>query len=97
MAKFSMSEEALNHEIIKELCSGRQLMDSMEEYRERNSAQIAQDYKGCKSVGGLMHLAEIPQSEFFKLNQWLGHGWENDRATLRHVQKTHPHLFSHKA
>ena len=95
--KILESPESLNAAVIREIMTGEQLKNQLEAAREANSARIAQDYKGTKSKGGLMHLAEIPQREFFKLTQWLGDGWWNDRATLRHMQKTHPHLFSHKA
>lgn len=96
MAKISMSEEAMNAAVINELCSGRQFMQSLEEMRERNSAQIAQQYRGTKSKGDLMHIGEIPQHEYFKMMQWHGEDCWSDREFVRHVQKTHPHLFSHK-
>jgi hypothetical protein len=91
------SEAAMNAAMIREIMTGEQLKNQLEEQREANSARIAEDYKGCKSKGDLLHLAEIPQREFFRLTQWLGDGWWNDRDTLRHIQKTNPHLFSHRA
>lgn len=83
--------------VVTELLRGEHAKSILEEQREVNSARIAQDYKGTKSRGGLMHLAEIPQREFFLLTQWLGDGWWNDREVLRHLQKTHPQFFSHRA
>jgi len=97
MAKIIESQEAMTAAVIREIMTGEQLKAQFEAAREANSARIAEDYKGKKSRGGLMHLAEIPQREFFRLTQWLGDGWWNDRNTLRHLQRTHPHLFSHKA
>lgn len=97
MAKIIESQEAMTAAVIREIMTGEQLKDQLEHQREVNSARIAEDYKGTKSRGGLMHLAEIPQREFFRLTQWLGDGWWNDRNTLRHLQRTHPHLFSHRA
>ena len=96
MAKILPSAEALNQEIINELCNGRQFYSAMEEVRERNSAQIAQDFKGTKSRGGLMHLGEIPQHEYFKMMQWQGEDCWSDRSFVKDFQKHNPHLFSHK-
>ena len=95
--KIIESEEAKTAAVIREIMTGEQLKAQFEEQRHRNSAKIAQEYRGTKSKGGLMHLAEIPQREYFLLNQWYGIGWENDRTMLRHIQKKHPELFSHKA
>lgn len=97
MSKIIESEEAMTAAVIREIMTGEQLRNQFEAAREANSARIAADYRGNSSKGGLMHLAEIPQREFFQLTQWLGDGWWNDRATVRHIQKTHPHLFSHNA
>jgi hypothetical protein len=91
------TQAGMNAALIREIITGEQLKNQMEEQREANSARIAHDFKGKKSKGGLMHIAEIPQREFFRLTSWLGEGWWNDRPTLRHLQKTHPHLFSHAA
>lgn len=93
----NVSEEAMTQAVIKEIMSGEKLKQQFEAQREANSARIAGDYKGKKSRGGLMHLAEIPQREFFLLTQWLGDGWWKDRSVIKHLQKTHPQFFSHNA
>ena len=87
----------MNQAIINELCSGRKFHESLQEVREANSARIAEGYKGAKSKGDLMHLAEIPQHEYFKMMQWHGDDCWDDREFLRHFQKTQGHLFSHNA
>lgn len=83
--------------VIREIVTGEQFKQALEADRERNSAKIAEEYKGTKSRGGLMHLAEIPQREYLLLCQWYGNEWTRDRQMVRHIQKTHPQFFSHRA
>lgn len=91
------SEEAMTSAVIREIMTGEQLKQQFEAEREANSARIAEEYRGTKSRGGLMHLAEIPQREFMLLCQWYGPDWVSDRSMVKHVQKTHPQFFSHSA
>ena len=90
------SEEAMTAAVINELITGRQLLDTLEHSREVIAAQEAQKFKGhFNKKAGMMHLAEIPFHEYVRIEKENPGFWD-DRANLRHVQKTHPHLFSHK-
>jgi hypothetical protein len=92
------SEEALTDALIKELCSGRQFLDSLQKYRERDAAQVAKAYRdrGTRRGDTLRHLAEIPQREYMQMVQKYGVECWNDRQFVKDFQRLEPTMASNK-
>ena len=82
--------------LIKELCSGRALMEARQKYREHDAAAIAKSYRGVKSKGGLRHVAEIPQREYLQMIQKYGADCWSDVGFVRDFQRLEPTMASNK-
>jgi len=92
-----ISEAALNHALITELCSGRKFMEAKQELRERDCAREALAARGHKSIPQLGKLAAvIPQHEYFIMRERYGEECWHDREFVRDFQKTQSHLAVHK-
>lgn len=91
-----ISDEALNDALIKELCSGRALMETLQNEREMECAKEAEHYRKYGSKNWKF-LASIPQHEYFILRQKYGDNCFKDRSFVRDFQKTQPHLSAAKA
>ena len=91
------SEEAMTDALIKELCSGRQFMESLQKRREIEAAQIAKDYRkiGRRKGAKFVHLAEIPQHEYLKMNHKYEGCWD-DREFISDFQRLEPTMASNK-
>ena len=88
---------ALTDALIKELCSGRQFLDSLQKYREADAASIAAEYRKIKpKKGGLRHLAEIPQREYMQMVAKYGHECFEDRGFIKDFQRLEPTMASNK-
>lgn len=92
------SEDAMTDALIKELCSGRQFLDSLQKRREIEAAQIAKDYRniGRRKGAKMVHLAEIPQREYLQMAQKYGTECWDDREFVRDFQKNEPTMASNK-
>ncbi len=92
------SEEAMTDALIKELCSGRQLMDSLQHRREIEAAEVAKQYRdiGRRKGARMVHLAEVPQREYLQMIQKYGNECWDDREFIRDFQKHEPAMASNK-
>jgi hypothetical protein len=91
------SEEAMNQALIKELCSGRQFLDSLQKYREASAAELAKESrKHAPKRGGFRHVAEIPQREYLQIAQKYGSECWDDRGFVKDFQKLEPTMSVHK-
>ncbi len=92
------SEEAMTDALIKELCSGRQFLDSLQKRREIEAAEVAKQYRklGRQKGAKMVHLAEIPQREYLQMVQKYGSECWEDREFIRDFQKNEPTMASNK-
>lgn len=85
------SEEQINEALIRELCSGRQLMDSLEKRREIEAAAEARAMREAKSMLGTP-VGSIPQREYLLLANKYGNECWDDREFVRDFFKSQSHL-----
>lgn len=90
------SEEAMTAALVRELCSGRQFLDSLSKYREADAAQIALDARKHAPKKNWRHVAEIPQREYLQMAHKYGHECWEDREFVRDFQKFEPTMAVHK-
>lgn len=91
------SEEAMTAAVMRELISGRQLLESLGEAKERQAAAIASSFRGHHNKKHSMrHIAEIPFDEFVWISNKYGQEAWSDKEFLRDAHRHNPHLFSHK-
>lgn len=92
-----VDDAALADELIRELCSGRKLMEERQHIREHTAAAEAKLMRGHKSLGGLGKcVAVIPQHEWFLLRAKYGEDAMTDRGFLRDFQKHEPSMAVNK-
>ena len=92
----SIPEAALDDALIRELCTGRQLMDALEHKREIEAAAIATASRNTKPGKHFRHVAEIPQKEFFDITNIFGPECWEDREFVRDFQRLEPTMAVHK-
>ena len=92
------SEEAMTDALIKELCSGRQFLDSLQDRREIEAAKVAKDYReiGRRKGAKMVHLMEIPQREYMQIAQKHGAECWDNREFISDYQKHEPAMASNK-
>lgn len=90
------SEEAMTAALVRELCSGRQLMDAMEKRREIEAAAIAAEARKHAPGENMRHIAEIPQREYLLMAQKYGVECWDDREFVRDFQRLEPAMAVHK-
>ena len=90
------SEEALTDALVRELCTGRQFLDSLQKYREADAASIAKEARKYAPKKGLRHLAEIPQREYLQIAHKYGSECWEDREFVRDFQRLEPTMAVHK-
>ena len=87
----------MHQALVRELCSGRQLAETLEDKREIEAAKVAQQARGHKSIEGLgKQIGEIPQDTFFQILRSQGEGCWQDRGFVREFFNKHSHLRSHR-
>ena len=84
-------EEALTDALVKELCSGRMLKESLQTKREIEAAAEARAMKDAKSPLGKA-IGAIPQHEYFLLANKYGTECWDDREFVRDFFKSQSHL-----
>ena len=84
-------EEALTDALVKELCSGRQLKESLQNKREIEAAAEARAMRDAKSSLG-KPIGAIPQHEYFLLANKYGTECWDDREFVRDFFKSQSHL-----
>jgi len=86
-----LSDAAMNHALINELCSGRMLMETQQQFREKACAAEAFEARGHKSILGLgKMIASVPSHEFFLIREKYGHDCWNDPGFIRDFRKMEP-------
>jgi len=90
------TEEAMTAALIRELITGRKLMEAREQVRETAAAQVAQSFKG-KGSKTMKHLMEIPMEEFVRVGQKYGFEAWHDRGFVKDSQRFNPNLSSNRA
>ena len=91
-----ISNDELDARLINELRTGRQLLDTMREGREKSAAQIAWESKQHKPKTHMRHVLEIPQREYFQLINKYGIDCFDDKGFLKDMQRLEPDLAVHK-
>ena len=84
-------EEEINAALVRELCSGRKFLESLENRREIEAAAEARAMRETKSIAGKA-IGAIPQREYFLLANKYGTECWNDRGFIRDFFKSQPHL-----
>jgi len=87
-----ISEEAMTDALVKELCSGRQLMETKQKFREISAAQEADTLRGVKTGALGRAVAVVPTHEYFLIRNKYGEDAWPDREFIRDFQKFHPEL-----
>jgi len=85
------AEEELNAALIRELCSGRKFVESLENRREIEAAAEARKMREVKSVAGAP-VGSIPQREYLLLANKYGAECWDDRGFVRDFFKSQSHL-----
>lgn len=89
--------DELDAALIRELCSGRQLMETRQQLREKAAAWEAKAMRGHKSLPGLgKAVAVIPQHEWFLMREKYGHDALHDRGFMRDFQRFEPQMAVNK-
>ena len=90
------TEEAMTAAVVRELCTGRQFLDSLQKYREADAAQIAKESRKLAPKKNWRHLAEIPQREYLQMVHKYGNECWEDREFVRDFQRHEPTMAVHK-
>ncbi len=78
--------------VIRELCSGRQLMETKQKFREIAAAQEADTLRNKTNSALGKAVAVIPSHEYFLIRNKYGEDAWHDREFVRDFQKFHPEL-----
>lgn len=92
-----ISTDAMNAALVRELCSGRQLMETRQQWREGDAATEAKAMIGHRTHSVLgKAVAVVPQHEFFLMREKYGEECWGDKGFLRDFQKLEPSMAVHK-
>jgi hypothetical protein len=91
-----ISEEAMTDALVKELCSGRQLMETKQKFREISAAQEAETLRGVQTGALGRAVAVVPAHEYFLIRNKYGEDAWHDREFIRDFQKFHPEMSPNK-
>jgi hypothetical protein len=83
--------EEINAALVRELCSGRKFIESMEKRREIEAAEEARKMREVKSAAG-KPVGSIPQHEYFTVGAKYGMECWDDREFVRDFFKSQSHL-----
>jgi hypothetical protein len=86
------SEDEMTEAVIRELCSGRQLMETKQKFREIAAAQEADGHRGMTNRVLGKAVAVIPAHEYFLIRNKYGEDAWHDREFVRDFQKFHPEM-----
>jgi len=93
----SIQEAEMNAALVRELCSGRMLMETMQQFRERDAAAEAKSFIGHRSIPGLgKHVASVPAHEWFLMRERYGEDCWSDKGFVRDFQRLEPEMASNK-
>ena len=79
--------EEINAALVRELCSGRKFIESMEKRREIEAAEEARKMREVKSIAG-KPVGSIPQREYLLLANKYGNECWDDRTFVRDFFKS---------
>ena len=92
-----ISSDALDAALVRELCSGRQLMETRQQLREVDAAKEAKSMLGHRSITGLgKAVAVVPQHEWFLMREKYGEDCWGDNGFVRDFQRLEPSMAVHK-
>jgi len=91
-----ISNDAMDAALIRELCSGRMLMEAKQQFREVAAAKEAFDLRGKSNAVLGKPIAVIPSHEFFLIREKYGDEAFKEKGFLRDFQKFHPELSPNK-
>ncbi len=86
------SDDEMTAAVIRELCSGRQLMETKQKFREIAAAQEADTLRNKTNSALGKAVAVIPSHEYFLIRNKYGEDAWHDREFVRDFQKFHPEL-----
>jgi hypothetical protein len=86
-----IENEALTSALVKELCSGRMLKETMQKTREQAASAEARSMKDAKSILG-KPVGAIPQYEYLLMANKYGNECWDDRGFVRDFFKSQSHL-----
>jgi hypothetical protein len=93
-----IEEAAFTDALVKELCSGRKLMEQKQPFREIEAAKEAAAMRGHKALPGLGKcVLNIPAHEFFLIREKYGDDAFGDRGFIRDFQRLEPTMAVNKA
>jgi hypothetical protein len=85
------AEEEINAALVRELCTGRKFIESLEKRREIEASAEARKMREVKSIAG-KPVGSIPQREYLLLaNKYGNECWDN-REFVRDFFKSQSHL-----
>jgi len=84
-------DEEINAALVRELCSGRKFIESLEKRREIEAAAEARKMREAKSIAG-KPVGSIPQREYLLLANKYGSECWDDRGFVRDFFKSQSHL-----
>lgn len=87
----------MNAALVRELCSGRALMETRQQWREGDAAAEAQRMLGHRTHNVLgKAVAVVPQHEFFLMREKYGEDCWGDKGFVRDFQRLEPSMAVHK-
>ena len=92
------SDGEVHRALIREITTGIQLKQNLENEREKICAQHAEDVKKHQQFGfkNMRCISVMPGWEWFNLRKKYGAEAMNDRGFLKDFQKKFPHLSPNK-
>jgi hypothetical protein len=84
-------DEEFNAALVRELCSGRLLMEAKQKVREQAASAEARAMKNAQSTLG-KPVGAIPQHEYFLIGNKYGMECWDDREFVRDFFKRESHL-----
>lgn len=94
-----LADAELTDAIVKELCSGRQLLKIREEEMEKEARRVARLDRGHKTIPGLgKKVFTWHEDQFFAMLQDPRFGLEamHDKSFMREMQKREPDMAGFK-
>ena len=85
------ANEEINAALVRELCSGRKFVESLEKRREIEAAAEARKMREVKSIAG-KPVGSIPQREYLLLANKYGNECWDDREFVLDFFKSQSHL-----
>ena len=85
------ANEEINAALVRELCSGRKFVESLEKRREIEAAAEARKMREVKSIAG-KPVGSLPQREYLLLANKYGNECWDDRTFVRDFFKSQSHL-----